>query len=597
MTVIPFPSPEDRFKALKPQQVNAAVFDDPFGDTFLRCQPRDGEELQGIAIDDQLAALYTSKFFWDFCREVFPNNDILGERGEGAPPHFPDWLLFLLVCHAGVGGTCTLKKAVANLRSKKNWRNFVADVHQYVPVDMTAPHDLPRRNNRKYRTLAVAGTALNADTVPLEKQRPALARKRAHPKSDPPAPHHLDYFLLRWRGVAKGRQGAPYPMGHPKYGLHETLPGEPFPIGHPYYGIRNKAFAMLRRVGISQAQAMGILLPGSPFVYAKPDRNQFVGADGVVMPTRRGDNNPSAELHHTGVGNVYGSKYTVFSVRINGQYMSRLILDLVHNHTELTGSYRSESQAVLDVMPELLRLSKGGIRGLLVDSAVRGNAVTNLHRQGIRVINYPHALSNPGGRDNRLHPDRVEKSLLLHTATHINHLGQPCEHPIFASGGTFMELLMTSDGTDTTRALEVVDYEHRESKPPRDDNEAEPEWRNGVHRERLRLRIPDCPFGDGFDAMVPLFHDNPVSNDPRGKNRGEVVRLYSPGSWQHKYLYGARNDTEARHADLKARVKHLPHDVRGQELRLLGAAMAINAIAWQVHLQAHNLPNIFDDTA
>lgn len=564
MSIAALPSPEDRFRALPVEQINSALLDDPEGDRFLRCQPRDGEELQGIAMGDQLAALYTSPFFWAFCREVFPNNDVLpDERGEGAPQHFPDWLLFLLTCYAGVAGIGTMKKAVAHLRSKKNWRNFVADVHEYVPLDMTAPHDLPRRKkSRVPRPLAVAGTKPNADTVPLAKQRPTLARKRAHPQADAPQPHHLDYFALRWRGIAKD--------------------GTPFPVGHPYYGVRDKAFAMFRQVGTHQAHAMGILHPDTPFVYAKPDRNLFVGADGVVMRIRKGET-ASAALHETGVGKVYGSKYTVFSARINGQYMSRLIFDLVHTHKEHPGSQRSESDAVLDVMPELLRLSKGGLRGLLVDSAVRGKAVTILHRQGIRVINYPHAQSNPDGHDNRLNPTRVEKSQLRYIASHANHLDQSCEHPLFAVGGEFMELVMTADGTDTARSLEVLDYEHRESK--------------SVHRERLRLRIPDCPFGDAFDVMVPLFHDNPVSTAPRGKNWGEVVRLYPPGSNQFKYLYGARNDTEARHADLKARVKHLPHDVLGQELRLLGASMAINAIAWQVHLHALGYNNVLDDTA
>jgi len=33
----------------------------------------------------------------------------------------------------------------------------------------------------------------------------------------------------------------------------------------------------------------------------------------------------------------------------------------------------------------------------------------------------------------------------------------------------------------------------------------------------------------------------------------------------------------------------------GQELRLLGASVAINAIAWQVHLQAHGEKNVIDD--
>ena len=44
-------------------------------------------------------------------------------------------------------------------------------------------------------------------------------------------------------------------------------------------------------------------------------------------------------------------------------------------------------------------------------------------------------------------------------------------------------------------------------------------------------------------------------------------------------------------------MKHLPRDVRGQELRLLAANMAIDAAACQVHLQAHGLPNVLDDTA
>jgi hypothetical protein len=62
-------------------------------------------------------------------------------------------------------------------------------------------------------------------------------------------------------------------------------------------------------------------------------------------------------------------------------------------------------------------------------------------------------------------------------------------------------------------------------------------------------------------------------------------------------LYGARNDTEARHADLKSRIKYLPPDVPGQDLRMLGAMVTANALAWQVHLQAREQPNVFDGTA
>lgn len=87
-------------------------------------------------------------------------------------------------------------------------------------------------------------------------------------------------------------------------------------------------------------------------------------------------------------------------------------------------------------MPELLLLSKGGIRGLLVDSAVRGAAVTILHRQGIRVISYPHALSNPDGTDKRLNPNRVEKSQLRYIAAHINP-ERPPSASVTALGGAW----------------------------------------------------------------------------------------------------------------------------------------------------------------
>jgi hypothetical protein len=565
-----FTAHEARFRAVAPEHVESAHADDPTGDAYLFRQPRDGEELRGKGVQVQLAAIYTSRWFWDFCRTVFPNNNVhdpdAGTR-EGAPQHFPDWLLFLLTCYAGVAGISTMKNAVTQLMSATEWATFAAAVDPWVPPDMSAPYDLLPRT-KKRDPLAKPGTPPNAATTSYPAQRPIRPghARPAPPESLPPAPHHLDYFVLRWRGVTKATK---------------TKPSLPFPVTHPYYGMRDKAFAAFRRLGIDQAQGMGLIDPTSPFAYARPDRNLFVGADGVVFPVAK-EGVASAALHETGVGKVYGSKFTIFSIRVNGQYLSRVILDLAHTHKTHPGSHRSESDAVLDVMPGLLDLSQGGIRGLLVDSAVRGNAVTTLHRAGIRVINYPHAASNPeGGKDNRLNATRVEKSKLRWIATHTNHLGVPCDHPVFAVGGEFMELVMSDDGTDTVRALAVTDYEHRVEK-------------NGLHRERLTLSIPDCPFGDGFVTKVPLFHDNPVSTAPRGQNWGEVVRLYPPGSWQFKFLYGARNDTESRHADLKARAKHLPKDVRGQELRLVGAAMAHNAIAWQVHLQAHGQPNVLD---
>lgn len=75
------------------------------------------------------------------------------------------------------------------------------------------------------------------------------------------------------------------------------------------------------------------------------------------------------------------------------------------------------------------------------------------------------------------------------------------------------------------------------------------------------------------------------------------MRVFAPTTAEFQYLYGARNDTESRHADLKSRIEYLPPDVPGQDLRMLGAMVTANALAWQVHLQAREQPNVFHGTA
>lgn len=92
-----------------------------------------------------------------------------------------------------------------------------------------------------------------------------------------------------------------------------------------------------------------------------------------------------------------------------------------------------------------------------------------------------------------------------------------------------------------------------------------------------------------------LFHTDPTSSDPN-YNRGDVSRVFAPGTREFAYLYGQRNDTEIRHDDLKRRITHLPKSVPGQELRLLGTALAINAIALRAHRLHHEHPNVLDDT-
>ncbi len=119
---------------------------------------------------------------------------------------------------------------------------------------------------------------------------------------------------------------------------------------------------------------------------------------------------------------------------------------------------------------------------------------------------------------------------------------------------------------------------------------------DGTYRDYLLCDVACDLTGTTFERLIPLFHTDGPSTDP-DYNWGEVCRVFPPTSAAFQYLYGQRNDTEARHTDLKARAKYLPADVPGQELRLLAAAMLSNALAWQVHCQAHEKPNIFDGTA
>lgn len=564
-------TPDERFASIPNEKVNEALsgWEDP-EDLFAMRQTRDGEELQGVAASAQIRALYCSDWFWDFCEQVFPHNNLFPDddrRRSGAPQHFPDWFLFLLVCAAGIAGNCSIKRAVDVISDERTWKDFVADVDSYVPEGMTRLRDLPRRKpDKERRAKATPGTEKTDRTKPRERNLNVVIPQRPRPHADAPTRHHLDHFKLRWRGIEK------------KHGYRG-----PIPVGHPDYGMRDKAFRAFRRLGIDQAHAMGILHPEAAWAFRRPDRNSLLGGDGVVFPFSTKHLIGSAARHVTGdKQQVYGSKFTIMSARIDGQYLSRLILDLRHTHKNHPGSATDESAAVLDAMPELCNLAQGGIRGLLFDSAIRGNAVIKLQRDGVHVINYPHAASNPdGGAGKRLNPSRKEKSKLRLVHEHTDQFGLKCEHPIYAVGGELIELITKADGEPAARLLISDGYERR-GKP-------------GTYRDYLLVTL-DCQR-QKVKVRVPLFHTDGPSTSPGDTNWGEVSRVYSPGSPQFKYLYGARNDTEARHADLKARVKYLPRDVLGQELRLLASSVAINAAAWQVHLQAHGERNVIDDTA
>ena len=385
----------------------------------------------------------------------------------------------------------------------------------------------------------------------------------AQPPVPAPAQHHLDYFVLHWRGRDKA--------------------GQPLPPGHPWHGLRQRIIAEFETLAVAQAQHMGLLDPALDFQYQRPDRSQYIGFDGTVMPLSRRHKGDTAQEWKTGEGRmVLGSKYTIASTRVDGEAHSRICLGFAQTGKSRESVYPDEEKAVLDMAVRLRSLSDGGMKGIVVDSAVRGHAVSHLQRQWITVVNYPHAQSNPdGGAGNRLNPTRQEKDHLRRISVHFDENGSRCEHFIYAYGGELVQLVETDAGPSVAR-LPVAKYEQRPN-------------RDGTRREYKTVEI-DCDIAGSYTERVALFHTDSTSNDPQ-YNWGEVVRVFAPTSAEFPYLYGARNDTESRHADLKSRNKYLPPDVPGQDLRMLGAMVTANALAWQVHLQARQQPTVFDGTA
>ena len=525
------------------------------------------EAIKGVAAVAQLRAIYRMQMFW-LLAAMLPRNDLSIPQPLGRPRDYPDWLLFLLECVAGIAGIATRHAAIVAISDPQAWAAFVYDVDRFVPEGMTKLKDVRRLRplpKRPPKTLAVAQTKRTDELLTLvPKAEPG--HLVPVPDLEPPLPHHSAYFLLGWRGVDKK--------------------GNRLPSTSPWHGLRRRIMARFRELSIQQAQAMGALPPGSEFFFKDPNPLNFIGVDGSVWPLARKGKTPSASEHGVGgnTKNVYGSKYTLFSIRIVGQYLSRLIFDFTHTGKDKEHSLANDEAAAISLIaPELQALTNGGMLGIVVDSVIRGDAVTELQRRhGLIVVNHVYAESNPDGKAGKRHnATRKEKSHLRSTLRHIGKANIACEHPLFLYGGHLVEMVTDGDGHDQPRKVEIIKYLRYRNK-------------DGSWREYHHVKIP-CPLApDGFiTKRVALFHD--AEDDPKF-NYGEYARTLPPHTDAFQRLYSTRNDTEARHADLKARTKFFPRDVPGQEVRLLGACIANNALALHVHLQAHGLPNAIDNT-
>jgi hypothetical protein len=496
-------------------------------------QDRRGEERQRVGPLAELRSIYSSDQFWEIAAEL-PRNDLgarVGNRASGRPAHYPDWLLLLLDCAAAITGVGTRRSACAMLHDLPTWQMFADDVDDFVPPGFTPLRDLtPSPKRLAAYTRPLASAAVSSTSARARPRNSGTSRRPAGHKpitSLPPEDHHFDYFVLRWRGLRKVRGKV-----------------EPIDSSDPWYGVGPRVIAAFEKASMEMAQGMGLLDPSRPFQFKRPDPRQYVGLDGVVFPMSHRRPSDACEEHLTGADRkkVYGSKFTFASTRVLNQFGSRLILAMAHNGGKNSPD-PDEGTASEEIANELAKLSRGGMKGIIIDSVIRGERITRLARNGITVVNYPHAQRNPLAKEGVRRGDgRTDKSYLRDIATHHDHNGLPCEHLLYFVGGVLVQLKTGHDGTQLATEVRIVDHKRRGNA--------------GARRDYFDAEI-DCSVVGAFRHLVPLFHREVSGNAPN-VNFGEVARVFAPNSTNFAKLYGMRNDTESRHTNLKGSLTRFP---------------------------------------
>jgi hypothetical protein len=340
----------------------------------------------------------------------------------------------------------------------------------------------------------------------------------------------------------------------------------------------SKIREILREEAINQAQRMGLLPEDSPFSYRHLDLRQWVVSDGTIFKppsnrkrkTKETQHIDDASGHHikNGRDSEFGTQFALVSTRTLDRH-SRVVLDVEHVAPVVATKRSGNEGETIHRMVCQLKEEIPGLRGLVVDSIIRGNRLVDLAERGVHVTNYPHAQSNPNrSTEQRMAPDRVEKSHKITSATHERRNGRPCKHDIYAEGGQIFTGAMDVKGNVVMVPLEVVKYEERRSG-------------SGKYKYYFNLRIR-CGQGD-FHHRIGLFH---TAEGELNFNRGEYVRLYAPGQERFFALYGRRNDTENSHSNYKGRMTRMrAYGAQMQTLMMLGLMLQENVVTdyvWQL---------------
>jgi hypothetical protein len=216
------------------------------------------------------------------------------------------------------------------------------------------------------------------------------------------------------------------------------------------------------RDAVALAQRNGYLNPVRSLNWAKPDPRDFVATDGTVMRPCFGSgqddsvgpqivfNNEAAKNKPT------GSK--ILTTFVHGDLAgSRIITRIDAVPPGPNGSPGGESPVVDRMARAIFEASNGGMKGVIVDSVIRGRVLESLSRDGIVVVNYPHAQSNPNRSEGGRHAEgRIERTIEVDIVTHkVRGKSSPCEHPLLMVGSVPCTRTLDDSGNEVVIELDI----------------------------------------------------------------------------------------------------------------------------------------------
>jgi hypothetical protein len=314
---------------------------------------------------------------------------------------------------------------------------------------------------------------------------------------------------------------------------------------------REQAADAVCEQAVRDAQEHGFLDPNRKNSLSNPDGRDFVATDGTVMLPAYGSGHDDS-IGPQIVFNDEKAKHKPIGSKVLTSFVhdaragSRIILRADIVPPGPNGSPGGESEPVARAMRAIAEIAKGGLKGVIVDSVLRGILVSELDRQGIITVNYPHAKSNPNrATGGRKAVGRIERSVEMPPMTH-NAKGAPCcEHALVYVGSVPHTRVTDDEGNEQLVPLPIVKYPRRQNK--------DGSWRS-YHDYEV-----SCIRGD-FVHTQRLF-----PSEDTAINHGESTRFYPTSTEVFNDLYGRRNATESWHAELKRNRRRLP--VRGMAMQ------------------------------